>query len=406
MDNDYLLKIKDFILRFSGILYEALPWVVIGALFAGLVQELPPRRAPALMLALGLAILVLTLSPLAGVVVGGVAVPALAANIVLATAVAAGTAGLMLAAQPQVDRLLAHLGAHRGQAVAMSGFLGLVNPMCDCGVIVVMRRLLRKGMPLSCCVTYILSGPIINVLVIATTYQAFSGVDAAVNPRTGGPSYQMGSWPMLAFRVGVGYLVALGTGLIVERQWRRYGAKLLAPTVLLPSGLPMIELDEYGEHVPPKSLFRYLANISETALHDFVDVLVPLIIGALLASGVQMVLDREQIESASANRPMLAIGLLMAVGFLITLCSETDAFVIAGFGLRPAAKLAFLVFGPMLDLKLFFMYTRVFRPRLMWTIIVSVAVQVFVYCYATHLLWETYAPQFWTAGPAPAVAAP
>jgi hypothetical protein len=41
------------------------------------------------------------------------------------------------------------------------------------------------------------------------------------------------------------------------------------------------------------------------------------------------------------------------------------------------------------------MYTRVFRPRLMWTIIVCVAVQVLVYCFIVHILWETYAPQFW-----------
>jgi uncharacterized membrane protein YraQ (UPF0718 family) len=387
VDADYFLRIKDFILRFTGILYEALPWVVVGALFAGLVQELPPRRAPALMLALGLAILVLTVSPLP-----------LLVNVGVAAAVAAATAGLMLSAQPLVDRFLAHLGRHRGQAIAMSGFLGLVNPMCDCGVIVVMRRLLRKGMPLSCCVTYILAGPIINVLVMATTYQAFRGQENVIDPRTGGPAFQMGSWPMMGFRIAVGYLVALGTGFIVERQWRLHGAKLLAPTVQLPSGLPVIELDEYGEHAPPKSLSRYLANISETALHDFVDVMVPLIIGALLAAGVQMVLDRNQIEALSANSPLVAIALLMLVGFLITLCSETDAFVIASFSLRPAAKLAFLVFGPMLDLKLFFMYTRVFRPRLMWTIIVSVALQVFVYCYIVHLLWENFAPRFWTAG--------
>ena len=58
--------------------------------------------------------------------------------------------------------------------------------------------------------------------------------------------------------------------------------------------------------------------------------------------------------------------------------------------LPPAAKLGFLVLGPMLDLKLYMMYTRVFRPRLIWTIITSVVVQVFIYALLTHFLIQTF----------------
>ena len=94
---------------------------------------------------------------------------------------------------------------------------------------------------------------------------------------------------------------------------------------------------------------------------------------------------------------MLAILVMMLFAYVISLCSEADAFVAASFvTMRPAAKLAFLVFGPMMDIKLTMMYTQVFRPRLIWTIILSVAVQVFLYSYITHLLWEHYAPLFFT----------
>ena len=62
-DIDIKQAVFNFILNFTGILYEALPWVVVGAAFAGLVQELPTRRTPALMFALGLAILTLTVAP-------------------------------------------------------------------------------------------------------------------------------------------------------------------------------------------------------------------------------------------------------------------------------------------------------------------------------------------------------
>jgi uncharacterized membrane protein YraQ (UPF0718 family) len=399
VDTNYLENIYNFILIFTGILYEAMPWVVIGAAFAGLVNELPSRRAPAVMLGLGLAILVMTVSPLGMLASAGIA-----------AAVAVTVGGVLWAAQPIVDRLLAFLGAHRNVAITMSGLLGLVNPMCDCGVIVVMRRLLRKGLPLSCCVTYILSGPIINVLVLATTYQAFTGKGGVTLDKDGQPLYDMGSFWMMGSRAAMGFLTAVVTGFVVQRLYNVHGAKLLAPTVDLPSGLPIIELDEYGPHAKPRSLFQSLANISESALHDFVDVMVPLIIGALIASLVRYPqvlspflpssvnewlaywLDPKQIEVISNQKPAVAILLMILVGFLITLCSETDAFVIANFSLRPAAKLAFLVFGPMFDLKLFFMYTRVFRPRLMWTIIGCIVLQVFLYSLATHYLWEHYAP--------------
>ena len=77
---------------------------------------------------------------------------------------------------------------------------------------------------------------------------------------------------------------------------------------------------------------------------------------------------------------------------VLCLCSEADAFVAASYAtMRPAAKVAFLVLGPMLDFKLYFMYTRVFRPRLIWTIFLSVIVQTFLYSYAVHVIWETTA---------------
>ena len=80
--------------------------------------------------------------------------------------------------------------------------------------------------------------------------------------------------------------------------------------------------------------------------------------------------------------------LIVALAILLCLCSEADAFVAASFiTVRPAAKLAFLTLGPMLDFKLYFMYTRVFRPRLIWTIICSVVVQVFLYAVFVHLWW-------------------
>ena len=114
---------------------------------------------------------------------------------------------------------------------------------------------------------------------------------------------------------------------------------------------------------PRRTLWQRLSNISETALHDFVDITVYLIIGAILASASRFFLSREQITALASN-PVLSISIMMGLAILLCICSEADAFVASAllqFSLT--ARLAFLVVGPMIDLKLFAMQTGVFGRR-------------------------------------------
>jgi uncharacterized membrane protein YraQ (UPF0718 family) len=334
--------IQNFIIRFRSIVWEALPFIILGAIIAGLLEELLPQQA--------------------------------------------------------IARILPR---SRGLAIVMGALLGLVFPMCECGIVPVMRRLLRKGLPLSCCVAYLLAGPVINVVVLTSTYVAFWGME---NVYEGGrPSYQMGGWWMMGFRAGLAFIVAVVTALIVEWTHRKYGDDLLTP-LARPSeppgsprrssaGLPLVE-ESAGRR---RSLWERVSNISETALHDFVDITVFLILGALLSAGAGLLLTPERVADLSREHILLSILLMMALAVLLCLCSEADAFVAASFvTMRPAAKLAFLVLGPMLDLKLYMMYTRVFRRRLIWTIYGSLIVQVLVYSYIVHFIWERYAPSWIT----------
>ncbi|MFM7149502.1 MAG: permease, partial [Gemmataceae bacterium] len=134
-------------------------------------------------------------------------------------------------------------------------------------------------------------------------------------------------------------------------------------------------------------------HITETALHDFIDITVFLILGALLAAGTRLFLTTMDIADIGRNHVALAVLAMMALAVVLCLCSEADAFVAASFvTLRPSAKLAFLVLGPMMDFKLYFMYTRIFRPKLIITIYLAVITQVFLYSLAVHAFWEKYAP--------------
>jgi uncharacterized membrane protein YraQ (UPF0718 family) len=142
-----------------------------------------------------------------------------------------------------------------------------------------------------------------------------------------------------------------------------------------------------------------VSNISETALHDFVDITVFLILGALIAAGTRLVVSHEWMEQQAKSFWPLIILLMMGFAIVLCLCSEADAFVAASFSkLPPSSKVAFLVLGPMLDFKLYMMYTRVFRPRLIWTIILSVVVQVYFYAVVLHLLMREFPGLFFHVG--------
>ncbi len=265
-------------------------------------------------------------------------------------------------------------------AVMIGALLGLLFPMCECGIVVVMRRLLRKGLPLSCCIAYMLAGPIINGVVIFSTWIAFQ-------------PHQLGR-EMVGLRVGLGFAVAVVTGLVVHLQWRKYGNALLTPLAIPPVAIepaaPTAPAGGVAAPAPPKqSLFARMGNISSTALHDFVDIMVFLILGSVLAALARSYITQDEIEVLSRDQAFLTIPAMMLLAFLMCLCSEADAFVAASFTkMHLSAKTAFLVFGPMLDLKLVLMYTRVFRLRLIVTIAVSVTILSLVMCVALHLVYQ------------------
>jgi hypothetical protein len=338
-------KISDFLIIFSSILWEAMPFIVLGAVIAGVLEEFLPQQLIAR---------ILPKSVLPSIVIGAL--------------------------------------------------LGLVFPMCECGIVVVMRRLLRKGLPLSASIAYMLAGPILNVVVIGSTWMAFENFKIAPE--------------VVGLRMGGGFLVACLTALIVHVQYKKYGNSLLTAMAMPrdPTPTPVASRPNKNESskveekfakavqaepveiVPPrKTILDRLGNISGTALHDFVDITVFLILGAVLAALARQQIGSEQIASFSQRQPLLAIPVMMCLAILICLCSEADAFVAASFtNMHISAKVAFLVLGPMLDLKLLMMFSRVFKPRLIITIVTSTFMLVLLFALAVHGIYEM---NHWTGLP-------
>ncbi len=256
------------------------------------------------------------------------------------------------------ERITKLLPSRPGPAIFLAGLLGLIFPICECGSVIIVRRFIRKGMPLSVATCYMLAAPIVSPIVALSTFKAFTGQ----NP-----------WLMLSLRLGFGYAIAVLVGLIVHQLPRRVVAQTNgedAPARRR-TGLS-IAAESNADAVPPDfaqvvaaaSPLKKVMLAIQSATADFLDVTVFFVIGTAITSVFSVGVNREVIAPL-AQSPFLSVVALMVLAALLALCSTTDAFVAATqfSAFPPAAKLAFLLFGPVFDLKLFWLYGLVFRRR-------------------------------------------
>ncbi len=282
------------------------------------------------------------------------------------------------------ERITSLLPKRPGAAIFLSGLLGLIFPMCECGSVVVIRRFLKKGLPLSCATTYMLAAPIMSPIVALSTWQAFS---QSTNP---------GPFLMVSLRLGIGYLIAVAVGFVVQNLPQD---RILQPGISASrkrGGLSIANApttQDFSDLAAEARLPRKLLLAVQSATSDFLDVGFYFIIGTaitcLFNTGI-----RQDILTPFAASPLLAIVALMILAALLALCSTTDAFVAWTFTAFPAsAKLAFLLFGPVFDLKLFWLYGLVFQKRF----VVMLAIGLFV--VIALLCWQLDTLQIFRSGP-------
>jgi uncharacterized membrane protein YraQ (UPF0718 family) len=321
-------------------------WWIIVAVLATLVVLLPPVAPPAAWHALFAAAflgIVITALPflLLGSVLGGLVEALLPARVLPALARRLGPAGLPAAA-----------------------CAGIVLPVCECGVVGVTRGLIGRGLPVPHAVAYLLAGPVLNPIVLATTWLAFN------------------DWSLVAARAGGALAIALGLAAIATRfpaaRILRHappaphlgGAIAGAARRPLPAGMapaprtaptaPVLVLAR------PAQPARWSAAASH-ALGHFLDMAGYFTLGSLLAALllVGLRVSGHDLASLAADGGLVASSLgMMVVAFVLSLCAEADAFVAASSAFATVGKpalLAFLVFGPLFDIKLLLMHRTLFR---------------------------------------------
>lgn len=252
------------------------------------------------------------------------------------------------------ERISRMMPKNRTAAIGLGGLLGLIFPMCECGSVIVIRRFIKKGVPASAAVAYMMAAPIVSPLVAFSTWAAFKGQSPVL---------------MTSLRLTLGYLIAVSIGLLVQRI---PGLFPLQPGIgsevagRSRTGLTMGAAPgsmDFSAIVQSASLPRKFLLAVQSATADFLDVVFFLIIGAALTSVFNTAVNQEVILPFASSLPA-SIAVLMGLAGILALCSTTDAFIAASFATFPfAAKLGFLLFGPMFDLKLFWLYGIIFKRR-------------------------------------------
>lgn len=240
-------------------------------------------------------------------------------------------------------------------------FLGLFLPACDCAVIPVSKRLLKKKVPVNVAISFMLASPIINPVVLLSTYNAFY----RTNPEI--------FWYRLLFGIIIALLIGIIMGII-------FGKKEVITNSLNDDECcchcreheEKIEIDDdfkelveefeeyncreechcHNEKHMRHSLKNDVLSICRHTAYDLFEVVKYLMLGALIASLIQVLLPRK-ILMIFNNSQMLSIVVLMLFAYLISLCSTSDSFVgkslLSTF--NESSIIAYLLLGPMIDIK-------------------------------------------------------
>lgn len=236
--------------------------------------------------------------------------------------------------------------------------LGFFLPACDCAVIPVSKRLIKKKVPLNVAIAFMLSSPIINPVVLLSTYYAFYNT----NPKI--------FWLRIIFGILIALIIGIIMGLIFKKDVT----------------VNNIDEDEchchHEHHHKEKRCFKNdILFILKHTTYDMFEVVKYLMFGSLIASFVQVLLPRN-ILILFNNNEALSIFVLMLFAYLVSLCSTSDSFVgkslLSSF--TESSIIAYLLLGPMIDIKNTVVLLGNYKKSFVMTLIFLIFIIIFLSC--------------------------
>lgn len=231
--------------------------------------------------------------------------------------------------------------------VSILGYLGailsgILFPICECAIVPITRSLIKKGLPVGIGVSFMLAVPIVNPIVIMSTYYAFPN-----------------NLSIVLLRILGGGLIALIVGLIIGYLYNGKNKELI-----LKENIMSIRCECCVSNKFITTKREKIINLINHGSNEFLNISVYFIIGAFLSSAFSALMNNEVLSKLNTNN---LVGVLFMIGlsFILSLCSEADAFVVKGFleNFGVGAIIGFLIMGPMMDLKNTFLAFGVFKNR-------------------------------------------
>lgn len=227
---------------------------------------------------------------------------------------------------------------------AISGAsMGLLFPVCECGVVPVVRRLYEKGLPISIGAAFLLAAPVVNPIVILSTYSAF------------------GWGPVLWGRLIFSFAIAVLVGFLFSRAQPE---EVLLPAVNACHHDACCAIHEPVPHAAKPPISNRLGQAFNLAGDDFLDMARYLILGCIIAASMQTLIPQTALLAVGQGS-VISVVVMLGLAFLLSICSTVDAFVALAFTstFTTGSIVSFLVFGPMVDIKSTIMFLGVFKRR-------------------------------------------
>ena len=248
-------------------------------------------------------------------------------------------------------------------AILFGTLIGFIFPSCECGIVPIITRFLEKKVPSYTAIPFMATAPIINPVVLFATYTAFGN-----------------SWYYVLLRFVGAFLIAMILGILLG---------FVVDDQILKDNRKASHVHDYSGLSAGKKTFQALVhaidefrkNLRHGFFHQFAHGGGGLIFGSLVAASMQTYLPTRILTTIGHNS-VTAILIMMLLAFILSLCSEADAFIgaslLSSFGVAPTV--AFLIIGPMVDIKNLIMMKHQFKTRFVGLFVGTASLVTIIYC--------------------------
>ncbi len=254
-------------------------------------------------------------------------------------------------------QIIRFLPKNRFLALLYACFTGFLLPVCECGNIPLARKFTIKGVPPYLAITFLLAAPVLNPIVLFSTWAAFRDAPE-----------------IIVWRMVFSFITAFAVGLVFSTV--RDKKEVITDQVMT---LCQHNHDHHGHAHQDGHKHSKWSEFLDTMRTEFTEMMTLMIVGGLLAAATQTLIPRDWIVSLGTG-PVISIVVMLILAFVVSICSNVDAFFALAYApmFTTGSIVAFLVFGPMIDIKTLLMMSSTFKPKAMAVITILTLQLVFI----------------------------